>query len=220
MKWEDLMSDVKFNIKSIVNYSVQVSWIFRICAYTYLHLLLKVLIFSAFLFLCVCIKAMKFKVQNNFIFLWRSPSWYVGGSCQLQHHCQGVEAFVQHASRRKWNLGKLWSDKALSVILLETEVNINCLLGHINLDLFSHVDWTYVQEVFLLTILELICSVVWKLSTFHCSLESTKMVVLTFVQFSFFHSQDMQLSYYQSLIRCHRDMGLIPFSTSQAVVLQ
>ena len=50
------------------------------------------------------------RVQNNFIFLWRSSSWYVGGSCQLQHHCQGVEAFVQHASRRKWNLGKLWSE--------------------------------------------------------------------------------------------------------------
>lgn len=106
---------------------------------------------------------MKCRVQNNFIFLWRSPSWYVGGSCQLQHHCQRVEAFVQHASRRKWNLGKLWSDKALSVILLEPEVNINCLLGHINLTFFFfNVDWTYVYEVFLLTTLELICCVVWK----------------------------------------------------------
>lgn len=164
---------------------------------------------------------MKYRVQNNFIFLWRSSSWYVGGSCQLQHHCQRVEAFVQHASRRKWNLGKLWSDKALSVIPLEPEVNINCLLGHINLIFFFfHVDWTYVYEVFLLTTLELICCVVWKPSSFRCSLESTKMVVLTFVQFSCVHSQDMRLNYYQSLIRCHRDMGLIPFSTSQAVVLQ
>lgn len=165
---------------------------------------------------------MKFRVQNNFIFLWRSSSWYVGGSCQLQHHCQRVEAFVQHASRRKWNLGKLWSDKALSVIPLETEVNINCLLGHRNLNFesFFHVDWTCAYEVFLLTTLELICCVVRKLSSFHCSLESTKMVILTFVYSSCFHSQDMQLNCYQSLTRCHRDMDLIHFSTSLAVVLQ
>lgn len=82
------------------------------------------------------VKTMKLRVQNNFIFLWRSSSWYVGGSCQLQHHCQRVEAFVQHAARRKWNLGKLSSDKALSVIPLEPEVYINCLLGHINLIYF------------------------------------------------------------------------------------
>lgn len=50
------------------------------------------------------------RVQNNFILLCRSSGWYAGSSCQLQHHCQGVEAFIQHASRRKWNLGKLWSE--------------------------------------------------------------------------------------------------------------
>lgn len=144
----------------------------------WIHSLLKILTFSSFF-----VKTMKFRVQNNFIFLWRSSSWYVGGSCQLQHHCQRVEAFVQHAARRKWNLGKPWSDKALSVIPLEPEVYINCLLGHIDLIyFFFHVDSTYIYEVFLLTTLELICCVVWKSSSFHCSLESTKMVVLTFAQ--------------------------------------
>lgn len=110
-------------MESFVKYLRQLSSIFRICEYTFKGI-------NIFFFFS---KIMKFEVQNNFIFLWRSSSWYVGGSCQLQHHCQGVEAFVQHASRRKWNLGKLWSDKTLSVIPLEPEVDINCLLGDINL---------------------------------------------------------------------------------------
>ena len=40
----------------------------------------------------------------------RSSSGYAGSSGKLQHHCQGAEALVQHASRRKWNLGKPWSE--------------------------------------------------------------------------------------------------------------
>lgn len=51
-------------------------------------------------------------VESNCTLLCRSSSGYAGSSGKLQHYCQGAKAFIQHASRRKWNLGKSWSEGA------------------------------------------------------------------------------------------------------------